>query len=42
MVGSVGWPDGECSWFDIAGRAEERGLGSRVGEGGGDADFVVL
>lgn len=35
-------PDSECSWFEIAGRAEERGLGPRVGEGGGDAVFVVV
>ena len=38
----MGFPDGECSWVDMAGRASERGLGSSVGEGGGDAVSVVV
>lgn len=39
---SVGFPEGDCSCVDMAGRASERGLGSSVGEGGGDAVSVVL
>ena len=39
---SVGLPEGDCSWVDIAGRASERGLGSRVGEGGRDVVFLVV
>ena len=35
-------PEGECSWFEMAGRASERDLGSRVGEGGGDAVLVLV
>lgn len=41
-VESVGLPEGDCSCVDIAGRASERGLGSRVGDGGGDAVLVVV
>ena len=41
--GSVdGWPDGERSCEDIAGRASERGFGSRVGDGGGESEEVVV
>lgn len=42
VVESVGWPDGERSWVDMDGRASERGLGSRVGEGGGDGEAVMM
>lgn len=42
VVESVGWPDGERSWVDMDGRASERGLGSRVGEGGGDGEAVMV
>lgn len=38
----AGWPDGERSWVDMDGRASERGLGSRVGEGGGDGEAVMV
>ena len=41
-VGSVGWPEGDFICDDIAGRASERGLGAKVGEGGGDAEAVVV
>lgn len=39
---SVGCPDGECSCDDIAGRASERGLGSKIGEGRGKEEAVVV
>ena len=42
VVESVGWPDGERSWVDMDGRASERGLGSSVGDGGGDAVRVLV
>lgn len=42
VVELVDCPEGDRSWFDMAGRASERGLGSRVGEGGGDAVAVVV
>ena len=38
----MGFPEGDCNCVDIAGRASERGLGSSVGEGGGDAVRVVV
>lgn len=41
-VGSVGWPDGDASCEDMDGRASERGFGSRVGEGGGEGEEVVV
>lgn len=39
---AAGWPDGERSWVDMDGRASERGFGSRVGEGGGDGEAVMV